>query len=1074
MRKTIILILICFLSAIPSFGATIWSIAGGLWSTTSSTGPDCSCTPAASDDIIVDDAGASITGLGDLTGTIDVLNGGDLTIDGLTMITPSSLTIRSGGTLNVTVDLKPKETAFVLVENGGTLNVGNRVEITNDAIMVIEGTVNVDGDKMVLKNNASLIIHSTGVLTMTDPTSVLDINSTGTLIVDGILGTPEEFKLNNSTMGGSGQISHGGTCSAGSGTINGEDQSVFCDAGLGGSIPMGSFYDTFYSFADGDWDDNNSWTFTSDGSSGAVGAGVWPGRYDNVIIRNGHTITIDAVDDNNFPGISPDDLYKSNVGTFTSSGVSMFYHSSDIIVDAGGTLSVTTIRSMYEGFLYVNGTFNSTQDVVNLGNLEVTSTATFNTDDDLVLSGNSFTVLDNTTTGDDDLYLDHTDALLCGSGTLNIGNGGADPTIQYLNSATEAQICSSFTITCTSNCGGFSPPTTGGSFISGYLGPGGVGDLQNLGLWLKADDLTGSDGSTVPAWTDASGNGNDAAQGTAGREPLFYNTSSLNSMPIVRFDGTNDEMTVADADILDNSSGLTFFSAIRPANLNGSPRGILGKRLNSGTPAGYSYTWFFFTTNYLNVDIDTQNDRFSTNPTTYSNATNYILSLIYDGSLAAGLRAKVYEEETNVVTASETSTSIPNGGTALTLGALNASYGTYLGADYGEIIQYNAAVNTTQRILINNYLSAKYNIGLSANNVYEQDGAGDFDFEVAGIGQASDGTFHKDAKGHGLVRVSLPGDLDNNEFLMWGHDGTAISAVNTTDVDGTIIEARLDRVWRVSENDDTGTAVDVGAVRLTFDVGSAPPGIVGSDLRLLITRDDASFADNDVSPQTGSYNIDDQLITFSNVLLEDGDRFTLGTVDNTSSPLPIELVTFSARPNSEGQIILKWVTASEENNDFFNIERSLKAIEWEKLTTLNGQGSTSSITNYSFLDETPFSGISYYRLKQTDFDGLFSYSSVISVNIDEDVFPSIELYPNPLSEVLFHIASNIGNEDKTNVAIWDVYGNKMSELVAYRNFDSNQNTFVYDATLGRPLKSGLYLVAVLINEMVVWDRLVIK
>ncbi len=808
----------------------------------------------------------------------------------------------------------------------------------------------------------------------------------------------------------------------------------------------------YYSLASGNWDDNNSWSLTSDGSSGPLPAGEYPRRTDNVVIRNGHTITVNAADDNKSCGVSPDGLNRANVGPFASSGVRMFYHTGNIIIDAGGTLSITT-RSMYEGYTYVNGTMVSTADIINLGILEVTSTATFSSDDDLILTGYSNTTLDNTSTTDDDLYLDWTDALLCGTGVLNIGADAGNPlnpTIQYLNGATEAQICASLTITCSVNCGGFVAPSSPGAFTIYWDGPGGVGNNLNIGLWLKADDLSGSDGSAIATWPDASGNGNDATQATAGRQPLYFSTSSLNNMPAVRFDGVDDQMIVADADILDNSSGLSLFTAIRPANLDGNPRGILGKRLNFTNTSEYSYTWFFYTSNALYADIVTSNDRFNTGATTYSSATNYLLNLIFDGSLASAVRSNIYDAENNVVTASETSTSLINGNTGLTLGALNADYGTYLGADYGEVIHFNLAVNSAQRILINNYLSAKYNITLAANDVYKMDDPanGNYDYEVAGIGQASDGSAHRDGKGPGIVRMNLADDLDNNEFLMWGHDNTSLSADNTTDVDGTVIEARLDRVWRVSINDDTGTPVSVGSVRVIFDVSNLPPGIVGSDLRLLITRNDAFFADNDVTPQAGSYNVDNRTITFSNVTFVDGDYFTLGTIDNTNSPLPITLAVFNAR-QANGKTLLTWTTASEENNDFFTIERSDGRGEWQELGKVKGAGNSSTEISYSFTDNIPLLGYNYYRLKQTDFDGTSTYSDIRLVYFDE--LELVSVFPNPFTERVF-----LQNLKYDRIFVYDIQGRQQAV-----NIIPDKNLVKLEM---HNLKPGVYLIRVVHNN----------
>ncbi|MBK7651806.1 MAG: hypothetical protein IPJ20_15260 [Flammeovirgaceae bacterium] len=71
---------------------------------------------------------------------------------------------------------------------------------------------------------------------------------------------------------------------------------------------------TYYSLASGAWESNTSWSFSANGSSGAVAVGLFPRRLDNVVIRTGHTITIDNVTDNGLCGVSPDGLGRSNVG----------------------------------------------------------------------------------------------------------------------------------------------------------------------------------------------------------------------------------------------------------------------------------------------------------------------------------------------------------------------------------------------------------------------------------------------------------------------------------------------------------------------------------------------------------------------------------------------------------------------------------------------------------------------------------------------------------------------------------------------------------------------------------------
>ena len=116
-----------------------------------------------------------------------------------------------------------------------------------------------------------------------------------------------------------------------------------------------------------------------------------------------------------------------------------------------------------------------------------------------------------------------------------------------------------------------------------------------------------------------------------------------------------------------------------------------------------------------------------------------------------------------------------------------------------------------------------------------------------------------------------------------------------------------------------------------------------------------------------------------------------------SAPLPVELLNFNAV--AIGDIVdLTWVTASELNNDFFTVERSQDGIVFEKVSIVKGAGNSQRELHYKDSDKDPYMGISYYRLKQTDFDGDYKYSQVIAVNFEAD--NSISIYPNPVADVL--------------------------------------------------------------------------
>lgn len=179
------------------------------------------------------------------------------------------------------------------------------------------------------------------------------------------------------------------------------------------------------------------------------------------------------------------------------------------------------------------------------------------------------------------------------------------------------------------------------------------------------------------------------------------------------------------------------------------------------------------------------------------------------------------------------------------------------------------------------------------------------------------------------------------------------------------------------------------------------------------------------------------------------DNLIIGNV--STNPLPVELVRFNVKQNNkEAQI--EWKTATEINNDFFTIERSIDAISWEFLTEINGAGNSSSSLNYQTTDDNPYLGLSYYRLKQTDFNGKSSYSSVKSLNITENPSSSIKIYPNP-AESQITVSSDVSN--LTDLRILNVLGQDVTNLV---NLKSNESQIII-VDLSN-LETGIYFVNV--------------
>lgn len=140
--------------------------------------------------------------------------------------------------------------------------------------------------------------------------------------------------------------------------------------------------------------------------------------------------------------------------------------------------------------------------------------------------------------------------------------------------------------------------------------------------------------------------------------------------------------------------------------------------------------------------------------------------------------------------------------------------------------------------------------------------------------------------------------------------------------------------------------------------------------------------------------------------------------------LPIELVYFSAELGNNASVQLDWATASEVNNSYFEVERSTNGKEFTSINNQSGAGNSSSLRNYSFTDEAPLSGVSYYRLKQVDFDGKFTYSNLITVTIK--------------NEGTFNVSSSAGRiviaaqgltDKQVAIAMYDMSGRKVYENI---------------------------------------------
>ncbi|MCB9032398.1 MAG: S8 family peptidase [Chitinophagales bacterium] len=258
-------------------------------------------------------------------------------------------------------------------------------------------------------------------------------------------------------------------------------------------------------------------------------------------------------------------------------------------------------------------------------------------------------------------------------------------------------------------------------------------------------------------------------------------------------------------------------------------------------------------------------------------------------------------------------------------------------------------------------------------------------------------------------------------------------ASNHSAIDSSVLDATrsVNRNWTLSNNG------------IVFDNYNASFNFLSSDIDTSVDWNFLECAKYDAGtwtyPSIGTK-------TANSVEITNVSSFSDFQLGEHIAVLPIELLAFNVVLVDNHQVEIDWSTATEINNDYFIVEESTDAQHWTSLTTVNGQGNSSEISSYTTFDSQLTNGYNYYRLKQVDVDGSFTYSDIQYVVVENNN-SIIAVYPNPTNDIVY-----IAGLNNQKIQIFSSLGQEVTSSV---NINYNNNNCQADLSW---LTDGIYFI----------------
>ncbi|GEM_PF-3050084 len=525
--------------------------------------------------------------------------------------------------------------------------------------------------------------------------------------------------------------------------------------------------------------------------------------------------------------------------------------------------------------------------------------------------------------------------------------------------------------------------------------PGGVGNT-NVVFWLKANapaTLTYDGANRVSSWRTtypASPSAINLTQLVAGSQPLFIG-SDINFNPGINADG-NDFLRALAVPLAANANFTIFH-----VNYYSGAAGIVysqgASTSNSSNPSVLSSGQTAFTTaqilpggNYAdNVPRLVREERVIGSPNT--TMRNYANALAGNSNTGFTTPATFVMDSICVLGRMQETPPLQS--------ALTGSL--------AEIVVFNTSLAPASVNQVESYLAVKYGItlGSPASVINYVNSAGGttwtgtaaYQNNIAGIGRDDNAALNqlqsKSVTSNIVTMAVIPAGVGNtipvsnaantnnfatnNTHLIWGDNLANFEGI-TTDVPAGIVQ-RSGRIWKTQL---TGTGLASRNVRVKINLTDlVSPLLNYLDYKLLLDADGV-FGSGAVVINPVAGNVIDKTVEFDvDITSYPNYFFTIGTTNLSLSPLPLKFINFTAEKRNQ-YINLNWVTADEVNVNRFIVERSSNGTDWfevENTTAKNIEGTH----RYAVIDKAPLAGNNYYRIRQVDFDGKFSFSTIVHV-----------------------------------------------------------------------------------------------